>query len=126
MNRLFVYGTLRPTASAYDVVEAAVVSHCPAVLIDYALVGEGHRYPWCIDSPGSEVTGDLLWLRDVDETLERLDAYERIKDIDPEYRRVIGPVLTQDGPSTAWVYVGGPGVPAEAGPIGGGDWLATQ
>ena len=125
MNRLFVYGTLRPRASAYDLVAGSVVAHCPAVLIDYVLVGEGHRYPWCVESPGNEISGDLLWLRDVEATLAALDSFEGVEEPDPEYRRVIGSILTQEGPSTAWVYVGGHGMPPGTDPIFGGDWIAS-
>ena len=87
-----------------------------AVLVDYTLVGEGHRYPWCVESPGGEVAGDLLWIRDSDATLARLDEYEGIRQVDPEYLRVIAPVLTREGPANAWVYVGGPAVPPDAAP----------
>lgn len=124
MNRLFVYGTLRPSAPAYDLVADAVIDHCPAVLIDHVLVGEGHRYPWCIESPGGEVTGDLLWLSDAERTLAALDGYEGVDDDHPEYRRVIGAILTEHGPESAWVYVGGPASPPDARPVAGGDWLA--
>lgn len=125
LDRLFVYGTLRPEASAFHLVADAVVRHEAAVLVDHALVGEGHRYPWCLDSPGGEVTGDVLWLREAEQTLVVLDQYEGVGEATPEYRRVIAPVLTRDGPSSAWVYVGGPGVSPDAGPVRGGDWLAN-
>ena len=126
LDRLFVYGTLRPEASAFHLLAAVVVKQEAAVLVDHALVGEGHRYPWCVDAPGGEVAGELLWLRDPEETLAILDEYEGVDGAEPEYRRVIAPVLTREGPSDAWVYVGGPAAPPGAGPVSGGDWLANR
>lgn len=123
LDRLFVYGTLRPGAQAYEVVKAAVRRHEPAVLPGYGLVGEGHRYPWCVEAPGREVAGTLLWLRDHDRMLEHLDRYEGVDEDAPEYRRVALDVLTSYGVRVAWVYVGGPGVPGEARPVPGDDWL---
>ena len=122
LDRLFVYGTLRPSGTAFDLVSEHVERCVPAVLVDYALVGEGHRYPWCVEAPGGEVAGEVLWMRNPESTLVRLDLYEGIQDTDPEYRRVIAPVLTREGPTTAWVYVGGPGVPPGIDPIPGGVW----
>ena len=123
IDRLFVYGTLRPGARAYPMVEGAVERHQPAVLPGYGLVGEGHRYPWCIEAPGREVAGVLLWLNDPVRMLEHLDRYEGVDEDGPEYRRVALEVLTSDGECTAWVYVGGPGVPNDARPVDGDDWL---
>lgn len=123
IDRLFVYGTLRPAGSAFDLISDLVVRHEPAVLVDHGLVGEGHRYPWCIEAPGQEVAGELLWLERVEEVLEAVDRYEGVDDPDPEYRRVLAEVMTSDGATSAWVYVGGPGVPPNAAWVGGGDWL---
>lgn len=123
LDRLFVYGTLRPGAGAYAMVEGSVERHQPAVLPGYGLVGEGHRYPWCIEASGREVAGALLWLDDPVRMLEHLDRYEGVDEDDPEYRRVTLGVLTADGEYPAWVYVGGPGVPNDARPLDGGDWL---
>lgn len=124
IDRLFVYGTLRPRGRAFDLVAPVVRRHEPAVLTGYGLVGEGHRYPWCVEWPDKEVAGDLLWLLEVDETLARLDEYEGVNGPDAEYRRLVLDVTTARGLLTAWVYVGGHGVPGGAGPIDGGDWLA--
>lgn len=123
LDRLFVYGTLRPTGRAHGVIASLVIRHEAAVLHDYRLVGEGHRYPWCIESLGHEVAGDLLWLRRPDEALELVDRYEGVDDPRPEYRRVVAEVMTADGPEPAWLYAGGPGVPPGAPEVEGGDWL---
>lgn len=124
LDRLFVYGTLRPRGHAFELVAAVVVRRCPAVLTGYSLVGEGHRYPWCIESPDGEVAGELLWLRDVEATLSRLDEYEGVNGPDPEYVRVVADVLTGADTLAAWVYVGGIGIPGDVRPIESGDWIA--
>lgn len=124
LDRLFVYGTLRPQGGAFDLVRPVVVRHQPAVLVGYALFGEGHRYPWCIESPGGEVVGDLLWLAEVEETLRRLDEYEGVCHREPEYIRSVADVLTGTDLISAWVYVGGSGVPGDARPVEGADWIA--
>lgn len=126
LARLFVYGTLRPRGHAYGLVAGSVTRHQEAVLVDFALVGEGHRYPWCVERPGAEVTGDLLWLRGASEVLAALDDYEGVGEERPEYRRVIAPVLTVDRSLEAWVYVGGPGVPADAAPVPGNAWTSQN
>lgn len=126
VDRLFVYGTLRPGASAFELVADRVEAHLPAVLVDHVLYGEGHRYPWCVEAPGGEVAGDLLWLRQPDQTLALVDEYEGIDGLDAEYRRVIAQVLTEEGPTTAWVYVGSDIVPPGAGRIRGDDWVADD
>lgn len=122
-DRLFVYGTLRPSGHAFPLVEPVVVRHQPAVLTGYSLVGEGHRYPWCIESPGGEVAGELLWLREVEETLRRLDDYEGVHDAEPEYVRAVADVLTGNQIIPAWAYVGGIGMPGDVRPIEGTDWI---
>lgn len=123
LDRLFVYGTLRPRGRAFDLVRPVVVQHQPAVLTGYCLVGEGHRYPWCIESPGGEVVGDLLWLSEVEETLQRLDEYEGVRDPNPEYVRSVADVMIGSEVVPAWVYVGGTGVPGGVRPIEGADWI---
>lgn len=123
LRRLFVYGTLRPCGRAFEMVAAAVARHQPAVLSGYSLVGEGHRYPWCIESPGGEVAGELLWLRDVETTLRLLDEYEGVNQPTPEYIRTVADVLTGGRVLQAWVYVGGAGVPGDVRPIESGEWI---
>lgn len=123
LNRLFVYGTLRPQCHAFSTIKSVVIRHEPAVLSHFTLVGEGHRYPWCVHSHGKEVVGDLLWLREVEDTLERLDRYEGLEEELPEYRRVVVEVASADRLRSAWAYIGGPGVPSGARPIQGGNWL---
>lgn len=122
LERLFVYGTLRPRGHAFELVRPVVIHHQPAVLTGYCLVGEGHRYPWCVESPGGEVAGDLLWLSEVDETLRRLDEYEGVDGPAAEYVRCVADVMTGHDVLTAWVYVGGPGVPGDVRPVEGVDW----
>ncbi|HEX2153267.1 MAG TPA: gamma-glutamylcyclotransferase family protein [Acidimicrobiia bacterium] len=122
LDRLFVYGTLRPAGHAFHLVEPVVIRHQPAVLTGYRLVGEGHRYPWCVESPAGEVVGELLWLAETEATLPLLDAYEGVEEERPEYCRVVRDVATGQEIIPAWVYVGGMGVPTDAGAIDTGDW----
>jgi gamma-glutamylcyclotransferase (GGCT)/AIG2-like uncharacterized protein YtfP len=124
LDRIFVYGTLRPSGHAFHLVQPFVVRHCPAVLTGYILVGEGHRYPWCVKSPHGEVAGELLWLRDPERAFGVLDQYEGIHDPEPEYVRVVADVLIGNEIIPAWVYVGGPAVPGDAVVVEGGDWYA--
>lgn len=123
VDRLFVYGTLRPNGHAYGLVAPAVVRHQPAVLTGYTLVGEGHRYPWCIEAPGGEVAGELLWIQEVEATLKRLDEYEGVSEAEPEYVRAVADVLIGKATVSAWVYVGGMGVPGDVRPIEQGEWI---
>ena len=124
IERLFVYGTLRPEGQAFHLVAPLVRRHQPAVLTGYTLVAEGHRYPWCVKSAQGEVVGELLWLDDPAAALERLDAYEGVDEPDPEYLRLVADVHTGNEVLSAWVYVGGRAVPGDAHVIAGGDWLA--
>lgn len=123
IERLFVYGTLRPEGHAYHLVAPLVIHHQPAVLTGYSLVGEGHRYPWCVKSARGEVVGELLWLRDTETALAQLDVYEGVDEPDPEYVRLVADVHTGNRVLAAWVYVGGSSVPEDAQSVPGGDWL---
>lgn len=123
LDRLFVYGTLRPHSPAFELVRPAVVRHQPAVLTGYSLVAEGHRYPWCVESAEGEVAGDLLWLEEVEGTLRRLDEYEGVHDPDPEYVRSVADVLVGSSMLPAWVYVGGACVAGDVHPLEGTDWI---
>lgn len=123
IERLFVYGTLRPEGHAHHLVAPLVFHRQPAVLTGYSLVGEGHRYPWCVKSAAGEVVGELLWLRDVESALAELDVYEGIHDPEPEYVRLVADVHTGNEVLAAWVYVGGAAVPSDAQSVPGGDWL---
>lgn len=122
---VFVYGTLRPRAKAFDVVAEFVERAESGRLVGHRLLGRGHRYPWCVasDSEDDAVAGDVLWLSAVGPALERLDRYERAVGPDPEYRRVLRPVLVAGGRVECWLYVG-EAVPTWAEAIPGGDWLA--
>lgn len=123
LDRLFVYGTLRPHRHAFELVRPVVVRHQPAVLTGYSLVAEGHRYPWCVESAEGEVAGDLLWLSEVEGTLRRLDEYEGVHDPDPEYVRSVADVLVGSNVLPAWVYVGGACVAGDVHPLEGTDWI---
>lgn len=122
LDRLFVYGTLRTNGHAFHLVEALVETYQPAVLTGYALVGEGHRYPWCVKAAQGEVVGELLWLSDADSALELLDRYEGIHEPEPEYQRLVTDVHTGNQVLTAWAYVGGTAVPGDAVAVEGGEW----
>jgi gamma-glutamylcyclotransferase (GGCT)/AIG2-like uncharacterized protein YtfP len=123
LARLFVYGTLRPRGRSHGLIAPLVERHEEAVLFEFCLVGEGHRYPWCVASEGGEVIGDLLWLRRPDEALAVVDRYEGVDETRPEYCRMVVEVFTTAGALSAWAYLGGPGMPDEASEVGGGDWL---
>lgn len=119
---LFVYGTLRPGGRAFGRIQRWVLAHEPAALPDYVLVGEGHRYPWCVEQPEGEVLGDILEIPAIELLLPRLDIYEGVDGPHPEYRRILAEVTVSSGSRTAWVYVGDVGVPQDARPVEGNSW----
>lgn len=124
IDRLFVYGTLRPGAGAYHVVEGDVLRVAEGRLGAHSLVGLGLPYPWCVEAadPDDSVVGAILWLGDPPVTLARLDVYERAQGPDAEYLRDVRTVTTSEGDVECWVYLGR-SVPASAVTVPGGDWI---
>ena len=136
MERLFVYGTLRPGQPNHArLLDGAVVWQRPAVLPDHQLLVAGLPFVAEVDD-GGQVLGELLRL-----TLDRhqsvlraLDRFEGYRPADPAgslYVRVERPVTYRgdDGrtvATTAWVYQAGTlarrGL-GEANRIPSGDWL---
>jgi gamma-glutamylcyclotransferase (GGCT)/AIG2-like uncharacterized protein YtfP len=136
VERLFVYGTLRPGQPNHErLLGDAVAWHRPALLPGHQLLVAG--LPFAADgADGGRVLGDLLALvperhRSV---LRALDRFEGFRPADPgsslyvrERRRVVydgddGRTVT----TMAWVYLAGPlarrGLGA-ADRVAGGDWL---
>jgi len=106
VERVFVYGSLRPGREGSGLFGAAVRAAVPAVLADHALHARGLPYPFARPEPGGRVAGDLLDVDDPDgRLLARLDAYEG-----DDYVRARVVVETAAGPRAAWTYVAGPGV----------------
>ncbi len=106
IQRIFVYGTLRPGQSAYSLIAKSVASHIPATTLGQ-LVALPAGYPGLLSRGNGRVVGDLLTLaRDmspgsVEESLRALDRYEG-----DEYDRELREVSLGDGTNArAWCYV---------------------
>ncbi len=120
--RLFVYGTLRPTAPAFvPVLAPYTVAHRPGVLRDHALYAVGLPYPAITPEAGYRVVGDLVELDPgrVGEALEATDFFEG-----DGYRRTVVTVEADGGTVEAWVYVAADPwmLPSDA-LVPSGDWF---
>lgn len=106
MDRVFVYGSLRPGRDAFAVhLAGAARSVTPAVLVDHALHGRGLPYPFVRSEPGRWVVGELIEIGESNAVLARLDAYEG-----DEYVRVRVVVDADGARIEAWAYLAAPGV----------------
>ncbi len=106
MDRVFVYGSLRPGRDAFGVYLAgAARAVTPAILVDHALFGRGLPYPFVRSEPGRRVVGELVEIGESDAVLARLDAYEG-----DEYIRARVVVDADGSQIEAWTYLAAPGV----------------
>jgi gamma-glutamylcyclotransferase (GGCT)/AIG2-like uncharacterized protein YtfP len=136
MERLFVYGTLRPGQPNHArLLDGLVAWHRPAVLPDHQLLVAGLPFVAATDD-GGEVHGDLLGLVPASHegVLRTLDRFEGFRPADPAgslYVRVERPVAYRGDDdrtvtTTAWVYQAGllalRGLGA-ANRVASGDWL---
>jgi gamma-glutamylcyclotransferase (GGCT)/AIG2-like uncharacterized protein YtfP len=103
MDRLFVYGTLRPV---FHNEFARLLAEGESLLGGARVHGRLYdigRYPGLVLSSAPEewALGEVYRLRDADRTLEILDRYEGA-----DFTRVTGDVLLDTGEQLpAWVYV---------------------
>lgn len=95
-DRLAVYGTLRPAASAWPLLEPLVEVHEGSCLLPGTLYDTGLGYPAYRPGDGPGVPADVVRLRDTATALPVLDGYEG-----DEYRRTLCHV---DG-AACWIYV---------------------
>ncbi|MEU9380499.1 gamma-glutamylcyclotransferase family protein [Streptomyces sp. NPDC048279] len=130
----FVYGTLRPGQPNHDLfLRGRTVSEEPGRLPD-AVLYDGPGYPYALEEPGGELSGELVTARPqtYDRLLLELDALEEYVPGDPRslYVRVErDAVRRRDGAAVrAWVYLAGDVVAArlrtDGRRIEGGDWRA--
>ncbi|MEU5694880.1 gamma-glutamylcyclotransferase family protein [Actinosynnema sp. NPDC020468] len=96
-DRLFVYGTLQPGLSAWDVVAPFVVDEPTAARLPGLLLDSGRGYPALRPGTGPGVPGHVLRLESPEDALPVLDEYEG-----DEYRRVR--VTLPDG-RVCWTYL---------------------
>ncbi len=136
MERLFVYGTLRPGQPNHARLLGGVVAwQRPAVLPNHQLLVAGLPFVADVDD-GGQVLGELLSLvpdghESVLRTLDRFEGYRPADLAGSLYVRVERPVTYRgdDGrtaATSAWVYQAGTlarrGL-GEANRVPGGDWL---
>ncbi|HEX6678441.1 MAG TPA: gamma-glutamylcyclotransferase family protein [Actinomycetes bacterium] len=139
MERLFVYGTLRPGQPNHArLLDGAVAWQRPAVLPNHQLLVAGLPFVAEVDD-GGQVLGELLGLvpgchESVLRTLDRFEGYRPADPAGSLYVRVERAVTYRgdDGrtvATTAWVYQAGAlarrGL-GEANRVPSGDWLEPR
>lgn len=100
---LFVYGTLRPGAEAWEVAATWVVRTAPAVARG-RLVPAGLPYPTAIfDAAGGPLPGNLLWLDPgrFSEAMREMDDFEDVPDL---FERVVVEVEAEGRSLRAYAY----------------------
>ena len=98
MHRLFVYGTLKPGASAWRLLEPYVAGAPVPATLPGVLYDTGRGYPALLLDDGPGVTGYLVELREpARDALSAMDDYEGA-----EYQRVL---LTLPDGTSCWTYV---------------------
>lgn len=123
---VFVYGTLRPGASAFGQVASFVRAVRPATLPQAALYDLG---PFPMLAPGEgKVVGEILDLepavyRFALQTLDRYEGYNARLDRGLYVRREWEAVLDSGERVSVWVYVGAPHQVLTARLVPHGDWL---
>ena len=123
---LFVYGTLRPGASAFGQVAPFIRSLQTAVLSDAQLYDLG-PYPMVVPGAG-QVVGELLDLEPkvyvyAINSLDRYEGYNPQTDSGLFLRRETEVTLETGEIVIAWVYVGTPTQVEAARQVPSGDWL---
>ncbi len=96
-DRLFVYGTLKPGASAWRLLEPFTAGDPVPASLPGVLYDTGRGYPALLLSGPGEVPGWLVTLRSPAAALSAMDDYEGA-----EYQRVR--VTLADG-TPCWTYV---------------------
>ncbi|WP_073489936.1 gamma-glutamylcyclotransferase [Streptoalloteichus hindustanus] len=96
-DRVFVYGTLRPGASAWSLISPLAIGEGRPATLPGTLHDTGRGYPALRLDGEFPVPGQVLTLRDPVTALARLDAYEG-----DEYRRVR---VRLPDTSVCWAYV---------------------
>ncbi|HEY2250471.1 MAG TPA: gamma-glutamylcyclotransferase family protein [Planctomycetaceae bacterium] len=107
---LFTFGTLRRGERNHHYLEGTYERWLPGTLRDYSRIVAPHGWPAIAPAIGSEVAGDLFFMRQQDfvETLGRCDILEELPPgelIGPHYQRAQVVVETAAGNFAAWAYV---------------------
>jgi gamma-glutamylcyclotransferase (GGCT)/AIG2-like uncharacterized protein YtfP len=133
---LFVYGTLRPGARNWAVIEDCVESTVRASLDDYSMWRLPDGYPGVRPCLGSRVVGDLLFARPGSGLLDegdRLEGFEPNFPDAPEtlFQRARVIVRTSTGSKvTSWVYIYAehrdPYIRSHGTLIEEGDWINSS
>jgi gamma-glutamylcyclotransferase (GGCT)/AIG2-like uncharacterized protein YtfP len=97
VDRLFVYGTLKPGASAWRLLEPFTVGSPVPAALPGVLYDTGRGYPALLLSGDGTVSGWVVTLRSPGTALSAMDDYEGA-----EYQRVL--VTLADG-TACWTYV---------------------
>lgn len=99
IDRLFVYGTLKPGASEWQLLEPFAAGDPVPATLPGVLYDTGMGYPALrLGEPGGpEVPGWVVRLRSPDTALSAMDAYEGT-----EYERIL---VTLVGGEKCWTYV---------------------
>ncbi len=122
INRIFVYGTLKPGGRNYHLAQGVTGSEA-GYLEGYTLLHfEPEGYPAMVPGQG-RVYGFVLTFADIEAALPALDALEGCHLEPPEYERVR--VNVQPSGTVAWtyVYINGQRLAGEGtSPVEGGDW----
>ena len=120
---LFVYGTLRPGASHFYLLEKDVTLVLKATvkgkLYLYASEGSEAWFPYLTKEEGL-VHGELLFFASTEDILAITDGFE---DNGRLYNRELYPSLSEDGDKyLAWVYFIAEGMEGSGPLIPSGDW----
>lgn len=121
LDRMFVYGTLRRGERAWCQIEryasASEPARCRGTMVAFAA-----GYPGLQLEGATEITGELITLRNVGAALAWLDEYEG-----DEFTRREIEVETAARAVRAWVYaIEDRAIIASGTPVPGGDWVAYR
>lgn len=126
-TQVFVYGTLRPGQSNFDVVRRYVVSSEPANLRGASMTASSFPYVWRTST--GTVWGDLLVI-DPTSTEAALRALDRLEGyagpgMNNHYDRAAVQVVTNEGRETkAWTYLVDEFRASAFAPVRSGDFLS--